>query len=626
MRTKSRGDYSMKKTTISLLTLFSLASCGEQTSPNLLFRTLLSPHLPGAIFTTMPDGSTVNSNIYASKDDVHLDGGPGPNAPVGAAGLPEGDYYFQVTDPSGKDLLSEDHVSCRKVHVNAAGVIDHVYAGTNFVRSQGQWAEVACQHNQGVDLDHAEDGAVTAQLMPYEDTPNNGGVYKVWMTRVEDYVGEEVTLADLTKPKDDVTGEGWAPNDFHGFVPAFSKTDNYKVKYSGKPCDPSLLTLTKFHDANANGVQDDDEETVTGWLMTVADPTLATNEYFTTAEVMVNEGTWGVAEDVPATCTPTVSVVDGVVESVWPTASPQVLVDVGPECGEGHDVLFGNVGLGSVTVCKVYDRDADGERDDGEPLVPGWSFTLVGTDLEGAVGPLDLVTNADGCVTVDGLLPGTYTVTEHIPEGTAWTATGDLSQEVVVESSLDGSKIAGTQVHADFTNICEGTADFGTKGYWHNKNGLAEVTDSDVAYVNSLSPYSSPSTYFESGDEPFDGLFEDGTSVAASKGITGELLAPEGSTLAEVSQFLVEENGGGDHREQLAQQLLAFIFNAIHRTGGVGSAVKLPDGTWTTTQALVDEAVALWESGSDEERVAHKDLLDWFNNGSAVEYVAHDPC
>ena len=30
----------------------------------------------GAIFTTLPDGSEVNFNIYSSKDDVYLDGGP----------------------------------------------------------------------------------------------------------------------------------------------------------------------------------------------------------------------------------------------------------------------------------------------------------------------------------------------------------------------------------------------------------------------------------------------------------------------------------------------------------------------------------------------------------------------
>src|SRR4051812_29981340 len=74
-----------------------------------------APPLSGAIFTTFPDGSIVNANVqYTSKCQVYLDGGPGPNAPAGAAGLPAGDYYFQVTDPSGKKLLSTDSVSNRR--------------------------------------------------------------------------------------------------------------------------------------------------------------------------------------------------------------------------------------------------------------------------------------------------------------------------------------------------------------------------------------------------------------------------------------------------------------------------------------------------------------------------------
>jgi hypothetical protein len=67
----------------------------------------LRAHAPsGAIFTTKADGSEVNYNIYDAKEDVYLDGGPGPGAPQHAAGLDDGVYVFQVTDPSGKVLLS----------------------------------------------------------------------------------------------------------------------------------------------------------------------------------------------------------------------------------------------------------------------------------------------------------------------------------------------------------------------------------------------------------------------------------------------------------------------------------------------------------------------------------------
>jgi cysteine-rich repeat protein len=159
-----------------------------------------SDHLSGAIFTSTVDGSRVNANIYAAKTDVYLDGGPGNNAPSSAAALPEGDYYFQVTDPSGKTLLSTDAIECREIHINAAGVIDLVYPGPN------------CQHAQGVDSDHAALGAITVQLVPYLDTPNNGGEYKAWVTPVADY--------DAAKG-------------VHGFIHNASKTDNFKINVPG---------------------------------------------------------------------------------------------------------------------------------------------------------------------------------------------------------------------------------------------------------------------------------------------------------------------------------------------------------------------------------------------------------
>src|SRR5262245_38268059 len=73
--------------------------------------------LSGAICTTVVDGTEVNANIYPSKEAVYLDGGPGVGAPQGAAGLPNGTYVFQVTDPSGKTLLSTDAANCRQFTV-----------------------------------------------------------------------------------------------------------------------------------------------------------------------------------------------------------------------------------------------------------------------------------------------------------------------------------------------------------------------------------------------------------------------------------------------------------------------------------------------------------------------------
>lgn len=158
----------------------------------------------GAIFTTLSDGSEVNLNIFPSKEAVYLDGGPGPGAPQTAAGLDDGTYVFQVTDPSGKTLLSQDPAICRQFTV-MNGII------TSYVVVAG-----CTPHVTGTDVDH---GATTIQLMPYSDTPNPGGEYKVWATMASDYA------CDLTLFQVDCIVRGSK----HGFVPHDSKTDNFKV-------------------------------------------------------------------------------------------------------------------------------------------------------------------------------------------------------------------------------------------------------------------------------------------------------------------------------------------------------------------------------------------------------------
>jgi hypothetical protein len=170
----------------------------------------------GAIFTTLSDGSEVNLNQFPSKEDVYLDGGPGPGAPQHAAGLDDGTYVFQVTDPSGKVLLSTDPARCRRFIVKN-GVITGVVA------------EGGCEHLTGLDVDH---GAKTVQLMPYLDTPNNGGVYKVWVTLEEDYL-EGCSMQGIANGLVVVDCGPIARRSHgvaHGFIPAESKTDNFKVR------------------------------------------------------------------------------------------------------------------------------------------------------------------------------------------------------------------------------------------------------------------------------------------------------------------------------------------------------------------------------------------------------------
>jgi hypothetical protein len=211
--------------------------------------------LPGAVFTTTMNGTRVNANIYSAKcgvDGVWLDGGPGPNAPQTAAGLPDGDYYFQVTDPSGKTLLSTDPVVNRQFHVSA-GIISGLSGLGN--------------HNTSIDVDH---GATTIELCPFLDTPNPGGVYKVWITPVGNFAGNPSNV-------DNSCGHGC----FHGFVPAHSKTDNFKVN-GGAP--GACLEVLKVWDMDGNGIGDIGVDPLIPWPVTIVDPLGTSNTFWTGTE------------------------------------------------------------------------------------------------------------------------------------------------------------------------------------------------------------------------------------------------------------------------------------------------------------------------------------------------------
>jgi hypothetical protein len=180
--------------------------------------------ISGAIFTSDVDGN-VNVNHYAAKTDVYLNGGP-TNANCDAAAIPDGTYVFQITNPSGSVVLSSDTIDHREFTV-VGGVIqsavDHV---TSVV-------DPPC-------------AGVRVQMFPFDDTPNNGGVYKAWITRKSDYIANGNT-----------------------FKNSDSKTDNFHVLEPAPP-EKSALNVYKFYDKNANGEWDQDEIPLFGWMMTAA--------------------------------------------------------------------------------------------------------------------------------------------------------------------------------------------------------------------------------------------------------------------------------------------------------------------------------------------------------------------
>lgn len=158
----------------------------------------------GAIYTTTQDGTVVNKNVYAARTDVYLNGG---SQNMHSSGLSNGTYYFQVTDPSGKTLLSTDAAACRQLTV----------AGGRVSGAAGP-----CPHPIGAF--NPANGSTTVQVAPFNLTPNQGAEYKVWLI-----LASNATVG--TDPKVLL------------FSHSNAKTDNFKVRETSVvpvgSCQPS---------------------------------------------------------------------------------------------------------------------------------------------------------------------------------------------------------------------------------------------------------------------------------------------------------------------------------------------------------------------------------------------------
>ena len=165
---------------------------------------------PGSVFVLNRVGGHVEGNAYARKDAVYLSGGPGTSC--FAAGLADGDYCFQLTDPAGTVLLTPDAIVDRSVRVINGRM--SAYLGTSRPAA-----------NVG------PCGALNVRLAPFVTTPYPSGEYKIWFTRIADY---------------DPNG-----SQLFGFDPARSKSDNFRVSAVGPQ---AIVSGTTYYDHDESGV------------------------------------------------------------------------------------------------------------------------------------------------------------------------------------------------------------------------------------------------------------------------------------------------------------------------------------------------------------------------------------
>ncbi len=134
-------------------------------------------------------------------------------------------------------------------------------------------------------------------LVTFADTGNNGDVYKVEITRDAD---------------------------------GAKKSDNFKIDGGGATVD-TTLSVTKFYDANANGINDAGDIPITGWSFTIEEGSF-TDSDVTPASLLLNPGTFIVKEG---------SSITGNWQATTPTS-----VEITLNEGDSKSVDFGNLCLG----------------------------------------------------------------------------------------------------------------------------------------------------------------------------------------------------------------------------------------------------------------------------------------
>lgn len=188
----------------------------------------------GAVYTSDIDGSEVNGNHYDHAVDVYLTGGPCK----GGTSLDAGRYYFEVSDPSGKESLAVtgDPISHRvftvdaRGHVAAAAGSDHAVAAIP--------ATADCRP-----------GGSTMQIWPFKETPNHGGVYKLTVA-----TAESVEAAEDFKP---------TATSFLGYEKLDAKTDVFKVTVTAATIPTTTATVVAPTSVTLGGSVTD-TATVTG--------------------------------------------------------------------------------------------------------------------------------------------------------------------------------------------------------------------------------------------------------------------------------------------------------------------------------------------------------------------------
>jgi hypothetical protein len=387
-----------------------------------------------------------NCNIYSAKKYVWLNGGPV------SANLGLGEYFFAVLEPGGQPNPNDNNAK------NLSSSYD-AYTNRTF-----QVTETGITY--GGSHDFYEPGP-SIRLFPYDDTSNNGGVYILAICSLDN---------------------GGYPVD-----PKDCKYDAFKVK-EGKLAYSFYLSGQKFEDLYADGINDNGDPGLAGWIITISGTGpdgLPIDEVAVTGA----DGFWEY-DSFPYTFkgneqpNPVNLQVCEVLQDGWTQSYPtpdycyDLTFDLDLFFHDETNLYFGNYQPVDVTACKEKYLGVDQAGNLITEPVSGWKVyrSEYGVMIPGSMS----FTGADGCYTWEDLPPGIpYDVHEESVQG--WEPLTDT------EYYYDFGKIAvsGESLSHTFVNIpMQGC----TPGFWQGGGDAVEVggkyywnelTDPDWAGENS---------------------------------------------------------------------------------------------------------------------------------------------